>query len=165
MTILSFIFAKPFLNLMNVGEELLAACMAYLQIALFSLPLVAMIQISAGIMRGVGNTKTPMLISLVVNLINVLGCWLFIYGNLGFPAMGIRGAAVVHYLVRAWGRFWLYRQCFLLFRLAVRKEDIARCFFPMSKTSCELVFKLAGDLFWKFASIVMTVSSDLWYIA
>lgn len=158
MTILSFIFAKPFLNLMNVGEELLAACMAYLQIALFSLPLVAMIQISAGIMRGVGNTKTPMLISLVVNLINVLGCWLFIYGNLGFPAMGIRGAAVAALFGQGMGAILALSAVFSPFSgLQLRKEDIALLHFPDVKRIMRIgVPSSAGDLFWQVASIVMT---------
>jgi len=158
MTILSFIFAKPFLGLMNVGEELLNACMAYLQIALFSLPLVAMIQISAGIMRGVGNTKTPMLISLIINLINVVGCWLLIYGNLGFPALGIRGAAIAALIGQGIGAILALSAIFSPFSgLQLRKEDIAPLHFPDVKRIMRIgVPSSAGDLFWQVASIVMT---------
>ena len=44
--------------------------------------------------RGVGNTKIAMRTNMVSNIINVLFNWLLINGNLGFPALGIKGAAI-----------------------------------------------------------------------
>lgn len=46
------------------------------------------------ILRGYGNTKTPLLISLLINVINLGMDWLLIFGNLGFPELGVRGAAI-----------------------------------------------------------------------
>lgn len=44
--------------------------------------------------RGSGNTKITMRTNLVSNTVNVIGNWLLIGGNLGFPALGVRGAAL-----------------------------------------------------------------------
>ena len=44
--------------------------------------------------RGSGNTKITMRTNIVSNTINVLGNWLLIGGHLGFPALGVRGAAI-----------------------------------------------------------------------
>lgn len=44
--------------------------------------------------RGAGNTKIAMRTNLVSNAVNVIGNYLLIQGNLGFPALGIRGAAI-----------------------------------------------------------------------
>ncbi len=44
--------------------------------------------------RGMGNTKTPMMIMLQANLMNILLDPILIFGWLGLPAMGVRGAAL-----------------------------------------------------------------------
>ena len=44
--------------------------------------------------RGAGNTKITMRTNLVSNTINILLNYLLIQGHLGFPALGIRGAAL-----------------------------------------------------------------------
>lgn len=44
--------------------------------------------------RGSGNTKITMRTNLVSNTLNVIGNWVLIGGNLGFPALGVRGAAL-----------------------------------------------------------------------
>lgn len=43
--------------------------------------------------RGVGMVKTPMVAALVMNLVNVVLDYIMIFGKLGFPAMGVQGAA------------------------------------------------------------------------
>lgn len=45
-------------------------------------------------MRGAGDTKTPMRINIFVNLLNVGGNYILIFGKLGFPAMGVTGAGI-----------------------------------------------------------------------
>ena len=44
--------------------------------------------------RGAGNTKITMRTNVTSNLVNVVGNYLLIGGNFGFPALGIRGAAI-----------------------------------------------------------------------
>ncbi|MBQ3557981.1 MAG: MATE family efflux transporter [Agathobacter sp.] len=44
--------------------------------------------------RGSGNTKITMRTNMVSNAINVFGNWVLIGGHLGFPALGVRGAAL-----------------------------------------------------------------------
>lgn len=44
--------------------------------------------------RGSGNTKTTMRTNMVSNALNVFGNWVLIGGHLGFPALGVRGAAL-----------------------------------------------------------------------
>ncbi len=46
------------------------------------------------VLRGAGDTKTPMSINLKVNTLNVVGNALLIYGLLGFPRLGVTGAAI-----------------------------------------------------------------------
>lgn len=44
--------------------------------------------------RGAGNTKITMRTNVTSNTINIIANYLLINGNLGFPALGIRGAAL-----------------------------------------------------------------------
>lgn len=45
-------------------------------------------------MRGAGDTRLPMIINVFVNLLNVIGNYILIFGKLGFPAMGVTGAGL-----------------------------------------------------------------------
>lgn len=44
--------------------------------------------------RGAGNTKITMRTNVTSNIVNVIGNYLLIGGHLGFPALGIQGAAI-----------------------------------------------------------------------
>jgi len=45
-------------------------------------------------LRGIGDTRTPMKVTLVVNVLNVAFTYLFVFGKLGLPALGVGGAAL-----------------------------------------------------------------------
>ncbi|MGE5614618.1 MAG: MATE family efflux transporter [Bacillota bacterium] len=45
-------------------------------------------------LRGAGQTKLPMYYNLGANLFNVFGNYVLIYGKLGFPQLGVSGAAI-----------------------------------------------------------------------
>ena len=45
-------------------------------------------------LEGLGNTSVAMVITLVMNGINILLNWLFIYGNWGYPELGATGAGI-----------------------------------------------------------------------
>ena len=45
-------------------------------------------------LRGAGDTKTPMKINIFVNLLNVIGNAVLIYGLFGFPQLGVLGAGI-----------------------------------------------------------------------
>jgi len=45
-------------------------------------------------LRAAGDTRTPLWIGAFANLVNVVLCWALIYGQLGFPALGVAGAGI-----------------------------------------------------------------------
>lgn len=45
-------------------------------------------------MRGAGDTRTPMIINICINLLNVIGNYVLIFGKLGLPALGVTGAGL-----------------------------------------------------------------------
>ncbi len=58
--------------------------------ALFMIPTSAI----NGVMRGTGDTRTPLLVTTIGNIINIVGDYFLIFGVGFFPTMGVAGAAV-----------------------------------------------------------------------
>ncbi len=158
LTLLSFFFARPFLIALNADAELLSASMKYLGIALWSLPLVAVMQTVSGILRGAGNTKTPMQVAIIVNIINLFLNWIFIFGKLGFPALGIRGSAWAALISQgcgaAMGLYVLYSP---LGKIHLNwKERIGLDWREVKRVLQVGVPSSAEHLFWQMATIILT---------
>lgn len=66
----------------------------YLQFRLVSGGAAIGLEALANYYGGLGNTRLPMLANVAAMLLNLLGNWLLIGGRLGFPALGVRGAAL-----------------------------------------------------------------------
>ncbi|MDQ7858469.1 MAG: MATE family efflux transporter [Armatimonadota bacterium] len=84
----------------------------YLQIRLLTGGAAIGIEALAAYYGGLGNTRLPMAVSLSAMALNVFGNWVFIYGHLGAPALGVRGAALASALATAAG-FALFLGLFL----------------------------------------------------
>jgi putative MATE family efflux protein len=67
-------------------------------------------------MRSLGHNKTPMAISLTALFMNALFNYVFMYGKLGFPAMGVEGAALGTLVSR------MVEMCIYLIVLATRRS-------------------------------------------
>jgi MATE family multidrug resistance protein len=50
--------------------------------------------------EGIGNTKIAMIITIVINLVNIILNYLLIYGNFGFPALGLNGSGLASLIAR-----------------------------------------------------------------
>ncbi|MGM0651468.1 MAG: MATE family efflux transporter [Bacillota bacterium] len=90
-----FLFADSFFAWIISDYTTLTLTQEYFNYALLSgglalLPLL----VSSGVIRGTGNTRVPMIIALIANCYNVIGDYLLIFGNFGFPELGVRGAAL-----------------------------------------------------------------------
>ena len=66
----------------------------YLLVMLLGLLPFAVSQIYASTLREVGETRLPMLASIVAILVNLVFNYLLIFGKFGFPRLGVTGAAI-----------------------------------------------------------------------
>lgn len=66
---------------------------AYLHIRTAEIPLVMFNAVVWGFLVGRGDSRTPMLLAWGAVLLNILFDWVLVLGNLGFPALGVAGAA------------------------------------------------------------------------
>ncbi|MDF2686225.1 MAG: efflux family protein [Clostridia bacterium] len=73
--------------------------LVYMSVTAFSFPFVAIFSTLSGALRGQSNSRTPMIASVVVNLINVTFNAIFIYGM----GLGVFGAAIATLMGRIVG--------------------------------------------------------------
>ena len=89
-----YIFSKQTLLFAGANNDYLALANEYFRIRLSSLLLFSLAAIMSGAQRGVGNTKISMIANLSANIVNIIFNALLINGLLGFPRLGVKGAAI-----------------------------------------------------------------------
>jgi putative MATE family efflux protein len=88
------IFAKPMLQLAGANNEIINDAVAYFRVISIGNFFTAITMTINAAQRGAGNTKISMTTNLVANLVNVVFNFLLINGHLGFPKLGVTGAAI-----------------------------------------------------------------------
>lgn len=85
---------EPILLLMGAGPEVLADGIPYGQIMFLTILFFSLSMGLSAALRGAGDTRTPMKINVLSNLLVILVGFPLIYGHLGLPALGVVGAGV-----------------------------------------------------------------------
>lgn len=85
---------KNILKLMNLPPTLIDNSAEYLSIVGGFLFLHALLMTMTAIVRSHGFTKISMFVVLGMNLINIIGDYIFIFGPLGLPILGVKGVAL-----------------------------------------------------------------------
>lgn len=94
MSILMVAFADPIIRLCGSEEATHDSAVLYFRIIMGGM-IFNVIQMGVNsAQRGAGNTRITMRTNLVSNMINIIANYLLIQGHFGFPALGIRGAAL-----------------------------------------------------------------------
>ncbi len=88
------VFADPIIDFAGSEADTHPYAVAYFKIIAGGLVFNVLTMIINGAQRGVGNTKIAMRTNLVSNLVNICFNYLLIGGNLGFPRLGVAGAAI-----------------------------------------------------------------------
>lgn len=73
---------------------------SYLHIMLIGLPAMAVTQIYASSLRETGDSLKPMAAGIVSVCTDIIFNYLLIYGNFGFPKLGVEGAAIATVIAR-----------------------------------------------------------------
>ncbi|HEV8633690.1 MAG TPA: MATE family efflux transporter [Chloroflexota bacterium] len=94
ITVLGHLFAHPVVALLGVEPDVAKAGGDYLDVvALTSVFLITQL-ICGGALRGAGDTRTPMVVTGLVNVVNVAVAYGLIFGHFGLPALGVIGSAL-----------------------------------------------------------------------
>jgi putative MATE family efflux protein len=92
-----------FRDLARLGPETTRLGVEYLRILCMGAPLLLAGFAANAAVRATGNTRVPLLAAIVGNVVNGVGDYLLIFGVLGFPRLGVEGAAIAAVLGQAAG--------------------------------------------------------------
>jgi len=87
------IYAREIVLAFNVDASVADVGEGFVRRVMLSVPAAAVLFMIANGLRGVGDTRTPLAIGVTVNVVNVIGNYVLIFGKFGFPAMGVVGSA------------------------------------------------------------------------
>lgn len=152
-----FAFAPWLLMAFKATPDSLPIGVAYLRILVFSMPFQVVFIITSAILRGTGNTRTPMLIATVTNLVIVVLNSVLIVGRFGFPALGFRGPAISTIVGQAVGAALAFR--FLLSDRSGVNLGLEGFFsfdFPLLRRILSIGIPSSAEMaFWQLASVVL----------
>ncbi len=101
LSAIGFIFSEQFIIWMGAEANIIADAAGYLRIIFVGIPAMFIFFIFAAALRGIGDTITPLKMTLFSVVLNVILDPLLIFGIGPFPYMGVRGAAVATVIARA----------------------------------------------------------------
>lgn len=87
-------FASPIVRMVGSQADTHQYAVEYLQIIMGGMGFSTVSLMLNAAQRGAGNTRIAMLTNVISNTVNVIFNYLLIGGNFGFPALGVRGAAL-----------------------------------------------------------------------
>ena len=105
-------FAGPMIRIFTPEADVVAAAADYLGTACFSAVFLAFNMLAGAALRATEDVVSPLLCSGVSVIANTVLNYIFIYGKLGAPAMGVRGAALATVISTALGSALLLCRAF-----------------------------------------------------
>ncbi len=98
--LIGFVFPIEIVEFFTKDPLIVKEALDYLGVACFTfLPMIISLSVSSAY-RACGQTKIPLCVSIVAVVINTTLNYAFIFGNFGFPVMGVAGAAIATLIAR-----------------------------------------------------------------
>lgn len=148
-------FGHPLLKLLIHSPEILKATDAYLQMRIWGFIPVFIVIIFRAFYIGITDTKILTANALLMLFANVGGDYLLIFGKLGFPAMGIRGAALASVISEG-----LSAAFFILYTLA--KTDLVKYSLNQVNLSFKTMFAISKVSVWTTLQYFFSLST--WFM-
>lgn len=84
----------PLMVLMGLSGQPAEMCRGFLVYALLGLPAGNVGAVISAAFRGIGDTRSPLKVMIVANLVHILGDWTLMLGHWGFPRLGLPGGGM-----------------------------------------------------------------------
>lgn len=110
LLLIGLIAADPIISIFGMEPEPSKIGADYLRVTMGTLSVLTLMLLGGGVLRGVGDSRTPMMITFVANIVNVIFTYGLIFGELGMPELGAVGSAWGTFISRVVGfsiLFWV----------------------------------------------------------
>ena len=94
LELLTLVFPAPIMRLFTNDPAIVQESLQYLRIIRFTYLFFCLTQVLIASMRCVETVRIGLYVSIMTFCVNVFLNWVLIFGNLGAPALGVRGAAI-----------------------------------------------------------------------
>lgn len=138
LSVLLVLLKEPCMNLIGVSAEMMPDALSYINLVGGALFLQAGYNVMLQILRCNGYTKVGMYISFVINLINIVGNYVFLYGPLKYLNLGVTGVAISTVIARA---------------VALSAAVIIFYRYKLGRFSLKLLKPFPGRMLWKMIQI------------
>jgi putative MATE family efflux protein len=122
-SLLGIALGKQGAALLGAEGEVISLVSGYLVLIFGFFIFTVMGSILSAIILGTGDTRTPMLAILMVNILHVVVAYPLIYGRLGFPQLGVKGAAIAVAISELCGVLYLLKK-------AIKKDLLLKALEP-----------------------------------
>ena len=100
LALLGFYLADPILSVFGLEPEVAAIGGEYLKVTMGTVVVLVVLFIGGGVLRGAGDSRTPLQVTAVANVVNLFLAYGLIFGVWGLPQMGAVGSAWATFLSR-----------------------------------------------------------------
>lgn len=154
-----FIDPGRIISIFNKDPVVMALGGQYLFIVLFSYIFTAVTILYTISLRSTGKTLVPLLVNIGALITNVVLNYVLIFGKLGFPALGVEGAALATLIARVLETLIMilivYRSNGILAAKLSELSDLSWTFF---KKAYRIILPvLLNDVLWAVASLIYSV--------
>ncbi|TLQ13598.1 MATE family efflux transporter [Lactococcus raffinolactis] len=94
LSLLSLVLAHPILRAMGASGDILQQGIIFFRVIAGTSVLIVLMTVLGQLIRTAGQTRTPLTINLIVNILNFCLDIILIFGLFGFPRLGILGAGI-----------------------------------------------------------------------
>ena len=159
-TAVCLLVPEPIIRFFTEDPAVIAEGVTYLRIVCFSYAFFCVTQALISAMRSVEVARIGMWVSLISLFVNIGLNYVLIFGKLGFPAMGVKGAALATVLSR------MAETCVILYYVCIRDKKLLfklPCIALKDKLLTKDFFKyglplVAGEIVW---SVNMMMNSRI----
>ena len=155
------LFPVQILSMFTDDMNLVYLAADYTRVLVWALPFMAAISFNTASLNGQGDTKTPMFIAIMLNIVNISAGYVLIFGIGSIGGFGIMGAAYATVLAQfcgaALGLYALYRK-----RGRFRQVSHDKPFFSLDISEVKQYFSIGLPaamefMFWQFSAIIMSM--------
>ena len=95
------VLADPVMALFGLAPDVARIGADFMRVTMGTVVVLVALIIGGGVLRGAGDSRTPMIVTTIANIVNVGLAYGLIYGHFGLPALGPVGSAWATFLARA----------------------------------------------------------------